>query len=130
MLFLEGITCGPRSEIFCAACGDFVYHDVFDAEKARIDVARYVPQYGWKAGHLRRSYEPLSFIFTPDHGIIWRGMMASYPTPVPMNLVVAARLSLKRLLMFRGEMGKGGGSSTWGPLALRLAITQSRLGTL
>jgi len=124
-----GMTCGPRAEIFCAKCGDFVYHEVFDQEKERIEIAQFVPQYGWEASPLRRSYEPLSFISTPDHGIVWRGMMATYPTPVPLELVVAGRLSLKRILMFSGKLEAGGGAETWGPLALRLAISQSQLGT-
>ena len=127
-LYDAGITCGPRAEIFCMKCGDFVYHEVFDQEKERMDISHYLPQFGWEVGSLRRSYEPFSFVSTPDHGIVWRGMLASYPTSVPTEFVLAGRLALRRQLMFNGELEAGGGCSTWGPMASRLAITQSRLG--
>jgi ubiquitin carboxyl-terminal hydrolase 22/27/51 len=109
-------------------CGDFIYHEVFDQEKERMDISHYLPQFGWEVGNLLRSYEPFSFVSTPDHGIVWHGMMASYPTAVSSEFVLAGRLGLKRQLIFQGEMEAGGGCSTWGPGARRLASTQSRLG--
>ena len=123
-----GITCGPRAEIFCMKCGDFIYHEVFDQEKERIDISHYIPQFSWQAGSLTRSYEPFSFVSTPDHGIVWHGMVASYPTTVASEFVLAGRLALKRQLIFKGEMEACGGCSTRGPMASHLAIMQSRMG--
>lgn len=123
-----GITCGPRAEIFCMKCGDFIYHEVFDQEKERMDISHYLPQFSWQAGSLNRSYEPFSFVSTPDHGIVWHGMVASYPTTVSSEFVLAGRLALRRQLIFKGEMEAGAGCSTRGPMASRLAITQSRMG--
>ena len=123
-----GMTCGPRSELFCFKCGDFVYHEVVDREKERVDIARIIPRLSLEPGPLQRSYEPLSFVTTSDHGVVWRGMTASYPSVAPAELTLAARLSLRRFKIFHGEIGAGCDQNTLGPLALRFASDEKRSG--
>ena len=91
-------------------------------------ISHHLPQFSWQAGSLTRSYEPFSFVSTPDHGFVWQGMVASYPITASNEFVVAGRLALRRHLIFKGEMEAGGGCSTRGPIASRLAITQTRMG--
>lgn len=118
-----GITCGPRAEIFCARCGDFVYHEVFDQECERIEINHRLPLLGWESHAIKRSIDPLSFATTPDHGVLWRGIMASYPQTVPLNLVLAGRASLRRLSLFSGELADSR-SLQWGPKAIRFGLCQ------
>jgi ubiquitin carboxyl-terminal hydrolase 22/27/51 len=70
-----GMTCGSRGEIFCMKCGDFVYHDVLDREKERVDIQVNVGYLGWeRRGKTKRSFgfgENLldDFIVLP-HGVM------------------------------------------------------------
>lgn len=116
------MSCGPRAELFCFRCGDFVYHEVFDQEKERIDVSQQLPWMGWKEHAVQRSFDPMKFVTTPDHGVVWRGLIATYPTLAPEEYVLSARLSRKRLMMFQGEIE--GPSLTWGPKAVDFAAHQ------
>jgi len=119
-----GVTCGPMGEIFCMACGDFIYHECFDQERERLFVEIHFPSLCWKETPILRGVDPSSFIFTPEHGVMWRGMMATYPNPVSTQIVHASRFAAKRLLMFRGLVGEK--TIDWGPKALALAIYQQR----
>ena len=52
-----GMTCGPRGEIFCMKCGDFVYHNVLDREKERVDIQVNLGHLGWeRRGITKRSF--------------------------------------------------------------------------
>ena len=42
-----GMTCGPNGSIWCAKCGDFVYHPVLEREKKRVDVQVHAKWLGW-----------------------------------------------------------------------------------
>lgn len=119
-----GVTCGPMGEIFCMACGDFIYHECFDQERERLFVEIHFPSLRWKETPILRGVDPSSFIITPEHGVLWRGMMATYPNPVSTQIVHASRFAAKRLLMFRGVVGEK--TTDWGPKALALAIYQQR----
>lgn len=41
------ITCGEKGEIFCMKCGDFVYCDIFNTEKERVEIESKLPWFGW-----------------------------------------------------------------------------------
>jgi hypothetical protein len=61
----------------------------------------------------------MQFVKTTEHGVVWRGLIASYPSLVPKEHVRAARLSLRRLSLFRME---------WGSKALEFAVYQNQKG--
>lgn len=69
----------------------------------------------------------MQFINTAEHGIIWRGLIASYPPLVPTELVRAARLSMRRLLVNRGEFASPS-SLSWGSKALGFAVYENQQG--
>ena len=127
-----GISCGPRSELFCFSCGDQVYHPAVDAEVERVDVCRRLPRLGYGPRPLRRSYDPLSFLLAPDgRGVIWRGMRAAYPPAVPAALVEAGRAALRRAAAFGDGTGGGYGGGTvpgalWGPRETPFALRPGR----
>mmetsp|Transcript_21914 Transcript_21914/g.27947 ORF Transcript_21914/g.27947 Transcript_21914/m.27947 type:complete len:714 (+) Transcript_21914:80-2221(+) len=94
-----GITCGPRAEIFCFKCGDFIYHPLFTYEKNRVDINRILPYLSWdnssssslkhhdprhNSSSLQRylSYKS-SFVETSDGDVVFRGFMASYVPELP-----------------------------------------------
>lgn len=87
-------------------CGDNVYHECFDQERDRICLEYNIPSLCWKETPIIRGFDPSSFIFTPENGVIWRGMMATYPTPVSPRLIQAAQYGLKRLSIFSGNVGE------------------------
>ena len=108
-----GITCGSRGEIFCMKCGDFVYNQVFDREKERIDIQFQLPRYAWGRNEpLLRSFSLgdilEDFVIIPEeidkqsgdrnivNKVVWRGLRASYPSEVPEEFIEAARCTLKR----------------------------------
>ncbi len=111
-------------EIFCMACGDFIYHECFDQERERLFVEIHYPSLCWEETPILRGVDPSSFIITPEHGVMWRGMMATYPNSVSTQIVHASRFAAKRLSMFRGLMG--GRTIDWGQKALALSIYQQR----
>lgn len=112
-----GITCGSKGEIFCMKCGDFVYNEVFDREKERINIGFHLPMYAWGRNlPLLRSFcfgdilEDFVIIpeeihnppkeKSPSNKIVWRGLRAFYPSEVPEEFIQAARCTLKRFKLF------------------------------
>jgi hypothetical protein len=120
------VTCGERCEVFCFKCGEFVYHEIFDHEKERINISRQLPWMGWHDYPVQRSFDSMQFVNTPEHGVVWRGLIATYPSLVPKEHVKAARLSMRRLSVFRGELGVS--SLSWGSKALEFAVYQNQKG--
>lgn len=98
------ITCGERAQIFCFCCGDFVYHKVFEQERLRLDYARYFTSLSWREHKLQRSFDPFQFIVTDDHGIVWRGPIATYPALVPKEHFSATQLTTRRTDIFEGRV--------------------------
>ena len=122
----EGVTCGPRADLFCFRCGDFVYHEVFEQEKERIAITQHFPWMSWKLNPVQRSFDPLQFLTTPEHGVVWRGLVATYPNLLPDEYLAAVNRSMDRLLMFKGELESK--KMIWGQEALRFATHQNLLG--
>ena len=98
------VTCGERAALFCFRCGDFVYHEVFEQEKERIDYTHKLKFMSWKEHVVQRSFDAFSFIRTQDHGIVWRGLVATYPPLVPKEHCIAAQLSSRRQALFEGNV--------------------------
>jgi ubiquitin carboxyl-terminal hydrolase 22/27/51 len=98
------VTCGPKAAVYCFKCGDYVYHEIFDQEKERLDIVEKLPSHAWNKTPIQRSFDPFRFLHIQDEGIIWKGMVATYPLLVPQDHVLAARLSRKRQILFEGEM--------------------------
>lgn len=119
------VSCGERAQIFCFCCGDFVYHQVFEQEKTRIDYSKEVPNMAWRAHQLYRSFDPFQFIRTQDHGIVWRGLVATYPQLVPQEHIQATRATSRRQALFNGNVNEKWLASS--PTALKLAASQSLL---
>lgn len=97
------VSCGEKAQIFCFGCGDFVYHEVFEQEKIRIDCGNTLPYMGWKDHALLRSFDAFHFLKTQDHGIVWRGLIATYPPMVPREHFFAAQLTMRRHALFEGQ---------------------------
>ena len=97
------VSCGEKAQIFCSECGDCVYHEIFEQEKIRIACARKIPHMGWKEHAVLRSFDPFQFLKTPDSGIVWRGLVATYPPMVPKEHFCAAQLTLRRKALFEGS---------------------------
>ena len=123
----EAVTCGERAEVFCFKCGDFVYHSVFDQERERIDISKRLPWMGWHDHPVQRSFDAMQFLNTTEHGVVWRGLIASYPPLVPKELIQAGRLSVRRLLVTRGDF-LSPSSLSWGSQALGFAVYQHQKG--
>jgi ubiquitin C-terminal hydrolase len=98
------ISCGERAKIFCFRCGDFVTHPVFEQERLRIALSQGLPWMSWKDHPVLRSFDPFQFIKTQDHGIVWRGLVATYPPLVSRDHLKAAQLSLRRQQLFAGVL--------------------------
>jgi Ubiquitin carboxyl-terminal hydrolase/Zn-finger in ubiquitin-hydrolases and other protein len=117
------VSCGKRGQLFCFCCGDVVYHEVFEQEKARIDYGMTLPSMAWKPHQLYRSFDPFHFMKTHDHGIVWRGLVATYPQLVPPEHVRATEATRRRQALFNGEIHE-----KWlipSPAALTFAAMQS-----
>jgi hypothetical protein len=41
--------CGKQNSIYCFVCGDIAYHEVFDAERVRINLEQSLPHWAWPA---------------------------------------------------------------------------------
>ena len=117
------VSCGERGRLFCFCCGDFVYHEVFEQEKARIDYGKKMALMAWKPHHLYRSFDPFHFMKTQDHGIVWRGLVATYPQLVPYEHVRAAESTNRRQALFKGEVAEKWMANK--PSALMFAASQS-----
>ena len=121
------VTCGLRADVFCFCCGDFVYHRLFDQERKRLDLEVKIPWLAWKDHPLQRSFDPLQFAQVEEYGIVWRGLMATYPALVPQEHVDAAQLCMLRKAVFEGHVNE----SNWflmGRRALDFAIHEHKTG--
>ncbi|GAX26796.1 ubiquitin carboxyl-terminal hydrolase 22/27/51 [Fistulifera solaris] len=98
------VTCDHQAKVYCFECGDFVQHEIFDAEKERIDLSIHLPWLSWKEHPVQRSFDAYRFIHIPDQGIFWRGMYATYPSIVPDAHVRGARACRQRQILFHGEV--------------------------
>jgi len=124
------ITCGEKGEIYCMKCGDFVYCDVFDSEKERVEISFQVPWFQWdRHRKLQRSFafreEGDDFYVIPNHFVpedkkdtnsehrsarepsaivVWKGFQATYPPDVSYEFILAAQRTLSRLKFFRGVL--------------------------
>lgn len=83
---------------------DFVYHEIFDMEKERIDLNKRIAWMGWKHQPVQRSFDAFQFVQVPDHGIVWKGMHTAYLTSAPAEHVRAARAARWRQIVFHGEV--------------------------
>jgi hypothetical protein len=99
-----GVTCGPKAQVYCFPCGEFVRHEIFDQERHRIDVVETLPWMAWKEHPVQRSFEALQFLQVRDLGIFWRGMLATYPGFATSDHIKASRLSRERQIVCRGEV--------------------------
>ena len=117
-----GVTCGSRGELFCMGCGDFVYHECFDQERERLFLEQNHPSLSWSETPIIRGVDPSSFIVTPENGIVWRGMMATYPSPIRPELAQSGRFAINRISLFRGD--KYGSTMELGPKAVELSTYQ------
>jgi ubiquitin carboxyl-terminal hydrolase 22/27/51 len=77
---------------------------VFTLERERIDLCARLPWMGWKDHPLQRSFDALRFMYILDHGIVWKGMAATYPPYVPSEHVAAASMSRWRQNFFHGNI--------------------------
>lgn len=64
------------------------------------------PWMGWKDHPVQRSFDALRFMRLPDQGVVWSGMFATYPPLVPPAHVRAARLCMRRQLLFQGSVAE------------------------
>jgi hypothetical protein len=102
-LLKPGVTCGREARVYCFQCGDFVYHEIFDHERDRVDLATKLPWQAWKPHPVQRSFDALQFMRIQDQGIFWRGMIAAFPPLVPIEHVRAAQFCRLRQVLFSGE---------------------------
>jgi hypothetical protein len=102
------VTCGERAQLFCFPTGDFIYHSVFEEEKLRIDLTynkqNNLKHLAWKEHRIQRSFDPFQFMITEDHGIVWRGPVATYPALVPKKHLRATQLTIRRKHIFQGRV--------------------------
>jgi len=98
------VSCGEKAQIFCFECGDCVYHEIFEQEKIRIACTKRVPYMAWKENAVLRSFDPFQFLKTQDSGIIWRGLVATYPPMVPKEHFCAVQLTMRRHALFEGNV--------------------------
>ena len=98
------VSCGEKAQLLCFECGDCVYHEVFEQEKIRIACTRKVPHMAWKDHAVLRSFDPFQFLKTQDSGIIWRGLVATYPPMVPKEHFCAVQLAMRRHALFEGNV--------------------------
>lgn len=104
-----------------------MFHKLFDQERERLDLETKIPWLAWSDHPLQRSFDPLQFVQVEEYGILWRGLMATYPPLVPQEHVDAARLCVLRQAVFEGRVLE----SDWlvmGRRALDFAINQNRTG--
>ena len=113
-----GVTCGPKGDLFCMGCGDVIRHECFDQERTRIFFEHNYPTLSWKGFNIIRGVDPSSFAITPKHGVVWQGLIATYPTPVRPELVQAAQYAAQRISIFRGDVDYK--TTEFGPVATEL----------
>jgi ubiquitin carboxyl-terminal hydrolase 22/27/51 len=81
-----------------------VYHKVFEQEKLRLDYARHLANLSWREHRVQRSFDPFQFMLTEDHGIVWRGPIATYPALVPNEHFSGTQLTSRRKAIFEGNV--------------------------
>ena len=81
-------------------------HPVFEQERLRMDLAERLPWMSWKDHPVFRSFDPFQFVKTRDHGIVWRGLVATYPPLVSRDHIRAAKLSMRRQALFAGLLNE------------------------
>lgn len=116
------ITCGGKGEIFCMKCGDFIYSEILQEEKSRIDIGQKIPFYKWERYHkLQRGFSLMEngkdFVVVSDGDtigdknsakdglngtIVWRGFQATYDFGVPHEFKEAGKMTLGRLDLLQG----------------------------
>lgn len=116
------ITCGSKGEIFCMKCGDFIYAEVLQEEKSRIDIGQKIPFYKWERYHkLHRGFSFMEngkdFVVVSDKDTrgdknsakdnsngttVWRGFQATYDFGVPHEFIEAGKMTLRRLDLLQG----------------------------
>jgi len=119
------VTCGEKCQLFSFCTGDFVYHEVFEQEKARIDYSNKLPAMAWGAHKLYRSFDPLHFMKTKEQGIVWRGLVATYPQLVPKVHLRATEATCRRQALFDGDVDENWLMNS--PVAMTFAATQALL---
>ncbi|KAL3920991.1 MAG: hypothetical protein SGILL_002988 [Bacillariaceae sp.] len=88
----------------------------------RIDSSKKLEYMGWKEHAVLRSFDAFDFLKTQDHGIVWRGLIATYPPLVPKEHFLATQLTLRRQSLFEGKS-----EEDWvllSPASLRFAASQ------
>ena len=81
-----------------------MYHEIFDQEKFRMDTMKQLPNLAWKEHKIQRSFDPFQFLSTKEHGIVWRGPVATYPPLVPREHLRATELIRRRKSLFEGQI--------------------------
>jgi hypothetical protein len=107
-------------------CGNVIHHECFDQERERLFLEHNIPTLCWSETPIIRGIDPSSFCITLKNGVVWRGMMATYPTPVSSQLVEASRLAIKRSSIFRGD--RCNRSMKLGSAAVKFSMFQLRHG--
>ena len=116
-----GVTCGQQPKIYCFLCADTVHHTIFDMEQERLEVAAHLPNMVWPAHPIQRSMDAFQFLTLPEHGVVWKGIMAAYPSVVPDQ-----HLHMVRLMKRRHDILAGKIQCQWGNVALNVALHQYR----
>jgi len=118
-----GVTCGQRGIIYCFPCADIVYHTIFDMENERLEVEATLPHIAWPPHPVQRSMDAFQFVTLPEHGVVWNGIVASYPSVVPNHHRHMGKLMIKRHTLMRGAI-----QCKWGNLALQVGLHQYQNG--
>ena len=116
-----GVTCGQQPSIYCVPCAETVHHPVFDMEHERLEVAANLPTMAWPAHPIQRSMDAFQFLTLPEHGVVWKGIMADYPSVVPDQ-----HLRIVRLMKRRHDILAGKVQCQWGNEALNVGLHQHR----
>lgn len=98
-----GVTLEDAARLFCFDCDDFVRHKVFDQEMLRLDLVEKMSWLGWTEQPVARSFDAMRFRQIPDVGILWNGMVAAYPTTIPLHHWEASQRCHKRYFCFSGQ---------------------------
>lgn len=118
-----GVTCGPRGTLYCFGCADIVRHDIFDMERVRLQISAAIPAMAWPAHPVQRSMDAFQFLSLPEHGVVWKGLMASYPSVVPDQHLKMAQFMMKRHNLMKGKL-----KCKWGNKALNVGLYQYQNG--
>jgi len=92
----------------------------------RIDYENKMKHMAWKEHKVQRSFDPFQFMVSDEHGILWKGPIATYPALVPKEHSRATELTCRRKAIFDGST-----QEKWmmtKPNAMALASFQRGLG--